>query len=470
MLNYKTDMNRRQFLKTAVVAAGIPILGAPRILAKETTQSKLRIAIIGCGGQGRSNHVPVAVRQRLVALVDPDENYLAKAIQRAREIEPTADTSKIKTFTDYRKMFDVMGRELDAVIIAAPNHHHFLPAMMAMKLGISVYLEKPLCYNIAETRALAAAARQYGVATQMGNQGHSGEGYRRLCEYIWSGAIGNVTAVYSWCDRANGGTGPRPSSEPVPSGMHWDSWVGPAPYRDFHADLHPHEWHNWRDFGNGSLGNMGSHILDGAHWALKLGHPTSIAAEQINGGTDERNPIGAQVCWQYPARSDISPVKIYWYDGIRPGLPDTGARKSDKATCNRPPLVVELEKQYQRDFGRNGTLYVGDKGYMITGTYGDGARIVPESQHQACPPPPKTLERINGGHHEDFFRACRGEGRACSNFEVAAPLNEMLLLGCLAIRAGVGKKMEWDGPNMRCPNIPELNQYLQRDNRDGWKI
>ena len=463
-------MNRRQFLKTAVVAAGVPVLSVPRIFADQATPPKLRIAIIGCGGQGRSNHVPVAVRQRLVALVDPDENYLSKALQRAREIEPTTDTSQIKTFMDYRKMFDVMGKELDAVIIAAQNHHHFLPAMMAMKLRIPVYLEKPLCHNIAETRALAAAARQYRIPTQMGNQGYSTESCRRLCEYIWAGAIGNITAVYTWCNRANGGTGPRPPSEPVPAGMHWDSWIGPAPYRDFHADLHPHEWHNWRDFGNGSLGNMGCHILGSVHWALRLGHPTSIEAGPINGGNDERNPVGAQVCWEYPARGDMPPVKVYWYDGIRPGTEDAGARKSDKKTRNHPPLVTELEEKFKRDFGSNGALYVGDKGYMVTGTYGDGVRIVPESQHQAYPPPPKTLPRVVGSHHDDFFRACRGEGTACSNFDVAAPLNEMILLGCLAIRAGTGRKVEWDGPNMRCANIPKLNQYLQRDNRAGWSV
>jgi len=470
--------SRRQFLKTTIVSAGAltawRVLGASAPVAKSATEKPLRVAVIGCGGQGRGAHVPPAARQQLVALVDPDEQCLNKALKRAKEIAPDIETRKIRTFTDYRKLFEVMGKELDAVLIATPNHHHALPALMAMPLGISALIEKPLCHTIAEARQLAEFSRKYKVATQMGNQGHCGEGYRRLCEYIWAGAIGNVTEVHSWSDRTNGGIGPRPSPQAVPAGLHWDEWIGPAPFREYHDDLHPHEWHGWYDFGNGSLGNMGCHVLDGPHWALRLGHPTSIELEEAIGGSDERYPVCTRVRWDYPARGNMPPVKIYWYDGKqldpRAPRPAIVPGKKVRGKPNRPPLVAELEKKYGRSFGSNGSLYVGDKGLMYTGTYGEGVRIIPEEKHKATPVPDKVLPRIIGGLHADFFRACRGGEPACSNFEVAARLTEMVLLGNLAMRAGVGKKIEWDGDAMRCTNLPELNQYLQHTNRDGWKI
>ena len=188
--------------------------------------------------------------------------------------------------------------------------------LIAMQLGKHVYCEKPVCRDIAEARKLREMARQYKVATQMGNQGHCEEGYRRLCEFIWSGVIGHIKETHSWTDRANGGVGPRPPVEPAPAGLHWEEWIGPAPYRDFHSDIHPHEWHGWYDFGNGSIGNMGCHILDGVFWALKVEHPTSIEAEEIRGGSDERYPTGSRIRWDIPARGDLPPVKVYWYEGL----------------------------------------------------------------------------------------------------------------------------------------------------------
>jgi len=478
------QQNRREFLKTALVAAGslsaVELFAAskskktskPKVTVK--TEKPLRVAVIGCGGQGRGSHVPPAVREQLVALVDPDEQCLNKALKRATDTVPDIDTRKIRTFTDYRKLFDAMGKELDAILIASPNHHHALPALMAMQLGIGVYVEKPLCYNIAEARLMAEFSRKYKVATQMGNQGHCGEGIRRLCEYIGAGAVGKVTEVYSWTDRTNGGMGPRPPVEPVPAGMNWDSWIGPAPYRDFHGDLHPHAWHGWHDFGDGSLGNMGCHVLDCPHWSLKLGHPTSIELEEASGGGEERYPVGNRIRYEYPGRGDMPPVKIYWYDGVKldPRIPRPAIVSGEKlkGPANRPPLMVELEKKYNRKFGGSGSLFVGDKGIMFAGTYGSEVRIIPEEKHKAFPLPEKVLPRIIGGAHADFFRACR-DGKPCaSNFETAARLTEMVLLGTLAMRAGVHKKIEWDGDNMRCTNRPDVNQLLQRTNRDGWKV
>jgi len=476
-----TQHNRRDFLKkTAACAgaiAGARIFGAPYVLAADKAGDKLRVAVIGCGGQGTGAHISAALGERLVAVVDASEKCIGNALKRGTDVAKKGnqnfDAEKVRTFTDYRKLFDEMGKEIDAVSIATPNHHHALPALMAMKLGKGAYIEKPMAYNVSEARMLAEWAAKYKVATQMGNQGHSGESYRVLCEYIWAGAIGKVTEVHCWSDRANGGAGPRPPKEPVPAGMNWDNWIGPAPFRDYHRDLHPHEWHGWHDFGDGSLGNMGCHVMDGAVWALKLEHPTSIEVEEMAGGSDERFPIGAKIRWDFPARGDMPPVKVYWYDGKRKGIKIAGKGDDPDAVSkearNRPPLAVELEKQYQRDFGGNGSLYIGDKGIMYTGTYGGGTRIIPEEKHKAFPAPPKTLPRVKNSHHGDFFRACRGGEPASSNFAVASRLTEIVLLGSLAQIAGLGKKIQWDGPNMKCTNMPGLDRHIKREYRKGWE-
>jgi predicted dehydrogenase len=482
-----TTLNRRTFLRTAAAGAGALAAtrafgAAPAILSTRSPGGQLRTAVIGCGGRGVGAHVGPAADERLVALVDADDSGIAKALKKA------GSKTGIRTFNDYRRMFDALGKDLDAVLIATPNHHHALPALMAMQRGIHVYIEKPMAYSIAEARQLAATAQRFKVATQMGNQGHSGESYRRLCEYIWAGAIGNVTEVHHWSNRSNGGVGPRPAPVPAPKGLHWDEWIGPAPYREYHPDavktergktkispLHPHEWHGWHDFGNGSLGNMACHVMDGAFWALKIEHPTSIEVEEMAGGSDERYPTGTRIRWDVPARGTLPPVKLYWWDGKRTGMQHAGIDKEDtedsvaKEARNRPPLVAELEKKYARDFGGNGTLYIGDKGIMYTGCYGEGVRIIPEDQHKAFPMPAASIPRIKGSHQGDFFRACKGGPPACAAFDYSARLTEFVLLGCLAIKAGLGKKIEWDGPNMRCTNLPDINRFLARANRKGWE-
>ena len=457
-------ISRRSLLKRTAALAGAAVgsrvFGPPLIWSGEAPNSKLGCAVIGCGGRGMTSHLPEAVKERLVALVDVDEKQFAKCTKFIESKFKALKLPSFKTYTDYRKMFDECGKDIDAVFVATPNHHHALPAMIAMKLGKGAYVEKPMCHTIQEARAMAKMAEETKAPTQMGNQGHCAEGYRRFCEYIWAGAIGNVTEVHCWSDRANGGTGPRPPKLPVPEGMHWDEWIGPAPYRDFHKDLHPHEWHNWYDFGNGSLGNMACHVMDGAVWALKLQWPTSVTLEMVLGGTDEYYPIGDRICYDFPARGDMPPVKVYWWDGRRP----------NKGGQNRPPIAEELEKKYERKFGGNGTIYIGDKGVMQTGCYGEGARILPEEKHKAFPAPPQTLPR-NKGSFNDFLGACRsGKPTTASKFEVAVLLTEIVLLGNLAQKAGVGKKVEWDGPNMKCTNIPEVNKIVEIPSRKGWTV
>jgi hypothetical protein len=371
-------------------------------------------------------------------------------------------------------MFDEVGKYIDAVFIAAPNHHHAVAAASALQLGKNVYCEKPLCHDIADARMLRGLAQKYPrLATQMGNQGHCEEGYRRLCEYIWSGVIGQVTETHSWTDRANGGVGPRPPVEPVPAGLHWDSWIGPAPYRDFHSDLHPHEWHGWYDFGNGSIGNMGCHVLDGVFWALKLDHPTSIELEQVRGGSDERYPFGSRIRWDCPARGNMAAVKVYWYEGLNQtttAMPEGSNKAAKGAARNIPPLLVELQKQYpDEQFDTDGTLYVGEKGIIYTGPYGDRMHIVPMEKMHTTPAPAKTLARPKN-IFADFVETClAGRADTAAPFEYGARLTEFSLLGNLAQHAGLGHKVEWDGPAMKVTNIPALNAWVTRERREGWR-
>ena len=474
-----TQLNRRSFIKRTTLAAGavsaaglFPSYGKTRTFA---VGDKLNCVQIGCGARSM-NHLDAVIGkndQNLYAIVDADEKKQAQVQNWLKKKKPNAPQPRF--FTDYREMFDKVGKNIDAVFISAPNHHHATAAMIAMQLGRNVYCEKPLCHDIGEARKLRQMAKHYSkVATQMGNQGHCEEGYRRLCEYIWAGVIGNVTETHSWTDRANGGVGPRPAIEPVPAGMHWDSWIGPAPYRDFHSDLTPHEWHGWYDFGNGSIGNMGCHVLDGVYWALKLDHPTSIEVEQMRGGTSERYPTGARIRWDCPARGELPAVKVYWYEGLNQNTDakaDGVMRAAKGAARNLPPLLVELQKQYpDEQFDASGTLYVGDKGIIYTATYGDRMHILPMEKMTATPQPPKTLPRPKDVF-TNFIETClAGRTDTAVPFEYGARLTEFSILGNLAQHVGPGRKVEWNGPKMKVTNIPELNAWVKREPRKGWAV
>ena len=464
-------LNRRNFIKGVGSVWALSVCGQS-IAASE---KKLRIALIGCGWQGRT-HLPDACTEKVVALVDPDSTMIESAFAKIKETAPETDLGKIRTFSDYRKLYDDMGKELDAVIIATPNHHHGLAAILAARLGIHVYVEKPLTLTIEEARQLTEEVNRNGVVSQLGHHGHSCEGVRRLCEYIWAGAIGQVRQVYCWSDRANGlPGGGRPATVPVPDDLDWDNWIGPAPFRDFHPELHPHAWHRWCDFGNGSIGNMGTHIIDPAYWSLKLQSPVSVQVEDMRGGSDEYYSVGTRIRWDFPAREGMDPVELYWYDGLAEGQTynkDTvrGIDLVTREAQNRPPIVDELEKKYNRNFGGNGSIFVGDKGYINIGPFGEGFRIVPEEAHRAFSPPPKTLPRIKGTHQQDFLQACHNGTQACANFNYSLPLSEIVLLGDVAMRAGAGKLVEWDGSGMRCTNLPEANKYLKTTYREGWSI
>ena len=500
-----TRISRRGLIKGAAAGTaalvGSRLLELPYLMAQAAPtgdKAKLRTAVIGCGGRGTDAMVPPAAAENLVALIDPDAGRIANAIKRAKKVADDNrrpfDETKIKTYSDYRKFFDEMAKEVDAVFIATPNHHHALPALLAMQRGIAAFVEKPMAYDIHETRLMAEYSQKYKVATQMGNQGHTQGYYHVLYELIHAGAIGNVTEVYSWCDRQNGGVGPRPRTMPVPAGLNWDQWIGPAPYRDYHPDkitldkegkerishMHPHEWHHWHDFGGGSLGNMGCHILDGAHWALNLNGPSSFEVEEVNGGSDERYPIGTRIRWEFPQRGDLPPVKLFWYDGKSSQSKSKEQGQDDSVAAsaqNFPPLLQELKKQFKdtdEKFDSNGTLYVGDKGMMYTGTYGGGVRILPKEKHdeymKANGKPKELLRRSKGGHTTDFLNGIRDPNHIpLSNFVEAAKLTEFVLQGCTSLRLpnqGLGTKVQWNGT--KSTNSPEFNALIQRKYREGW--
>jgi predicted dehydrogenase len=463
-------LTRRGFLKHTAALAGAAaaqVAGGPFVLAEAAPSSKLACAVIGSNGQGMAS-VGAAAGERIVALADADDKRLAATMKELAD-KRKIDTSGIKTYFDYRRLFDEMAKDIDVCFVATPDHHHAPASMRAIKLGKHVFCEKPLAHSIQECRALAEAAKQHNVRTQMGNQGHCGDGYRRLCEYIWAGAIGNVVETHTWIGMVNGGTGGRPASQPVPAGLHWDEWLGPAPVRDYHGGLHPGSWRSWWDFGNGTLGDWACHQIDGVFWALKLGHATSVEALELYGGSDERYPVGSSIRYEFPARGDLPPVKVHWYDGM----------KADKANPSkqvpvRPALVAEFEQKYNRQFdqswGGGGTLYIGDKGVMYTGNYGSGPRILPEEKHKAFPVPPESLPRIRGGHFADFLRACRDGKPSAADFSYAGPFTEMVLLGQLAMKAGIGKKVEWDGAAMTARHMPELDRLIKREHRKGWEL
>ena len=478
-------LSRRSLLKRTAVAAGAAVgaglLRGPIILAEGSPNAKLGVVLIGCGGRGTGAHLPNLVRERLLAVVDPDEGQSAKALKYIKDNAEKfqlkgLDLSKVKVFTDYRRMFDEFAGQFDAVVIATPDHQHALPCMMAIARGKHVYCEKPLVHNLYEARVLGEAAKKGKVATQMGNQGLGVGGDQALAEYLAAGAIGAVTEVHTWHGFGDrfGGSFPRPPAEPVPPGLDWDGWIGPAPFRQYHARCHPGYWHGWKDFGTGSLGGWGTHVWDAIDFALKLGYPTGVEILKMDDPSDERFPMLTTICYEFPARPGRPALKVFWYEGAHVKGKDVGPESGSEDTTgiNRPRLAAEIEKKYGRKLGGAASIFVGEKGMMTAASHGLSPRIVPEEQHKAFPVPAQTLPRIKGGIWADFLRACKDPAKPCiSDFAAfACPLMEAMYVGHLAMRAGVGKKLLWDGPNMKCTNMPELNQYVKREPRKGWEL
>ena len=454
------QMSRRGFIKGAAVTTAaftiVPrhVLGGPAYQAPSDT---LNIAGIGVGGMGKNN-LEKCNTENIVALCDVDDGYSAKVY----ETYPEA-----KRYTDYRDLLDKQ-KDIDAVIVATPDHTHAVIALAAMQLGKHVYVQKPITHSVYEARVLTEAARKYNVQTQMGNQGHSGDGTRLICEWIWDGAIGPVHEVHAWTNRPvwpQGVQVERPKeTPPVPETLNWELWLGPAPQRAYHPTYLPSRWRAWWDFGTGSLGDLGCHVLDPAFWALNLKYPESVEGcistywEEFWEQTIPKNetyPQSSIVRYQFPQRDDMPPVKLTWWDGgLMPPRPD----------------VLEEGRKMGDDDG--GLLFIGEKGILMTGCYGIGPRLIPETKMQEYTQPAQTLERVeNGsdGHEQDWVRACKDGKPASSNFDHSGPLSEMVLMGNLAVRFP-NKRLLWDGENMRVTNDEEANAYVRREYRDGWTL
>jgi hypothetical protein len=354
-------------------------------------------------------------------------------------------------------------KDLDAVVVATPDHIHAVVAMAAIKAGKHVYCEKPLAHTVLETRKLTEAARSAGVATQMGNQGHASESIRRLCEWIWDGAIGDIHEVHAWTPHPVWPQGiDRPTeTPPVPDTLDWDLWLGPAPYRPYHPAYLPAIWRGWWDFGTGGLGDMGCHVLDHVVWSLKLGPPKSVEASCsmfVPAGLNwnkpkntESYPQASLVTYHFPAREGFPPLKLMWYDG---GL--------------MPPRPEELPDGEPMGDTYGGALYIGTKGKILCGSHGaNGAKIIPAEKMKAYQQPPTTLPR-SIGHRQEWLRACRGGEKAGSNFDYAGPLTETVLLGNVALRTGT--KLYWDSEKFEFTNSAEANRFLHREYREGWTL
>jgi predicted dehydrogenase len=394
---------------------------------------KINIAGIGIGGQGRSD-LENCESQNIVALCDVDWKYASRAFNKY----PNA-----KKYKDFRVMLE-KENDIDAVVIATPDSTHAVAAMAAMECGKHVYCEKPLTFCIEEARKLADAARGAKVATQMGNGGQASEESRVTCDYIWSGAIGPVREVHVWTNRPIWPQGIRRPTEAdtVPETLDWDLWLGPAPERAFNRAYLPFKWRGWRDFGTGALGDMGCHAFHPIFRALKLEHPISVEAcssdkDRIN---PETFPLAEIVRYEFPARGDMPPVALTWYDG---GM--------------LPPRPVEFEGDDLLPEG--GTLYIGDKAKMF------GHVVIPEAARKELGRPPKMIER-SPGHWEEWFRACQGGEPAGANFDVASVVTQAVLLG--NISQLTRKRLLWDGTKIT--NVPDANKFLGREYRKGWEI
>lgn len=413
------------------------VLGGPNYVAPS---ERLDIACIGVGGMGASD-VSQFAGENIVALCDVDWRRAAGTFQKF----PNA-----KKYSDFRKMLDAEEKNIDAVSVSTPDHTHAVASMAAMRRGKHVYCQKPLCHNVYEVRRLTMAAREHGVVTQMGTQLHATMEMKRLVEMIQSGLIGKVRKVDLWSGK-NWGGGTRPTdTPPVPETLDWDLWLGPAPYRPYHPTYLPGNWRRWWDFGTGTLGDMGCHIIDPAWWALDLDAPATIEA-QPGPFSEETYPTKTIITWEFPSRGDRPAVTVRWFDGE-----------------NRPPRPKELEEG--RNLPDQGGVYYGENGTIML-PHGGSPRLIPDSKMRGIKMPDPWIRRSKqgaGGHYLEWVEACKGGPEPLSNFDYAGPLTEAILLGNIAAKAGA--KIEWDSAAMKVTNMPEVNEHLSRRYRRGWVL
>ena len=474
----KHELTRRAFLAaTTTVAISARAETKPNtakvVPGKVSPNENLNIAAIGAGGKGRSDIWECHnLGHNVVALCDVDWDRCATTFDEF----PNAEKYK-----DYRNMLEEMP-EIDACTISTPDHTHAPAAHMAMKLGKHVYVQKPLTHTVAEARLLKNTAAETGVATQMGNQGHCGDGVRTLCEMIWNGAIGQVREAHIWTSRpvwSNQGN-PNPLEPKVaPENIDWDRWIGTAPWRPYNPGYAPHDWRAWQDFGAGALGDMACHIMDPAYMSLKLVEAPEFSVEVVmeRGSNSQTFPLTSTVKYSFPARGKMGPVDVYWYDGHFPCLRASDDNKypghwpepelSDEK-YNRPKRPEGVsEDEVLGDNSENGSFFVGDKGVLTAGEYGGNPRIITGDKMESYEYPEQTIERIPGeSPYFDWIRGCKGEQKPCSNFNYAGPFTEMVQFGNLVVKSG--KKLVWDNIKGEVKNAPK--DIVTKEYRKGWEL
>lgn len=454
-------LTRRSFLNRTSIAAGAT-LAFPYVGNVLGANDRINIACIGVGGKGDSDSSNAAnCGGTIYAICDVDLNTLNKKGQQF----PNA-----RKFQDYRKMLDEVGKDIDAVTVSTPDHNHGVASIRAMKMGKHCFTQKPLTQNVAEARMMRQLAREGKLATQMGNQGSSENGLRRAVEVIQAGVIGAPKELHVWSNRPVWPQGlDRPAgSDPVPANLDWNCWLGPAAERPYkQGTYHTFNWRGWYDFGTGALGDMACHTVNMPFRALKLGYPDVVELEVASRVYPETFPLTSRIRFEFPERDGLPPLKFWWYDG----------NPRNSLSPLRPPADVTREiVGMMGNLPGSGALIVGEKGKIFSpDDYGARFYVVMNGEedpvdgdkHEACKEVPVTIPR-SPGHAQEWINMIKDGTPAYSNFDIAAYLTEIILLGCVALRVGEGHRMDWDGPNMKSTNLAQAERFVKRNNREGW--
>jgi len=472
-----TGLTRRDFIKRATVAAGATAICFPYVGKAWGANERINIACIGVGGKGDSDSTDAALNGgNILALCDVDQNQMDGKLKQFSHDFPAF---KPQVFNDYREMFDRIGKDIDAVTISTPDHQHGVAAILAMQMGKHVFCQKPLVQTVSEARIVRALAKEKNLATQMGNQGSGTDGLRRAVEVIQAGVIGRPLELHVWSNRPiwPQGMDRPPGNDRIPTTLDWDAWLGPAetrPYKD--GVYQPFNWRGWYDYGAGALGDMACHTVNMPFRALKLGYPSVVELEVASRLYPETYPKTSRIRYEFPAREGYPPLKFWWYDG----------NPADALAPLRPDATVAFDViKFQHKLPDSGALIIGEKGKLFSpDDYGAKFFVMLEGEsgftpghaHEACKAVPVTIPRIPKvegrgwmtAHMSEWFKMMKDGTPAYSNFEIAGYLTEIILLGAVALRCGVGKPMEWDGPKMASPNLSESARFVKRKNRHGW--
>lgn len=450
MHEHKSSLTRRHFLRAAGFSvAAFSVVPRHCVAASGDTppSEKLNIAGIGVGGRGADDINGVAKDNNIVALCDVDERHSSPTFKKFPDAKP---------FQDFRKMFDQMEKQIDAVVVATPDHTHAVAAMAALQHRKHLYCEKPLAHSVYEIRQLMKAAKTSGVVTQLGNQGHSFDTIRDFCEWVWDGAIGKIHTIHAGCSAVNSGLNQlaavKQGQEP-PATLNWDLWLGPAQSRPYHRAYCPGSWRGWVPFGNGTIGDWTCHVVDPVFWALDLGAPSTIQAEvkEYDFKTQgDAFPKGDKIRFDFPAKGNRGPITLHWYSGM-----------------DRIPRPQDLDADEKAV--DTGAVVLGEKGTIMYGSHGaGGVRILPQSKMDTYKRPQKTIPRVRD-HYQDWLQAIRHGTKSGSDFSYGGPLTEIALLGVIAIKMA-GRKLEWDSAAMKFTNSSEANEFINPPYRTGWTL